>query len=351
MRERIFTWRYPYWREAAHTHCGHSDFESYLKCLHLLLCIYNERKDVEKINEINEELESLLFKQDLHLNSQVCYTLALCAMYSGENQIAFKYFERSLAMALHQDKKEDICHAITGLAMAYMELDCLKEALREIHNLRVFFEVLDLPDVRLMSELMNGRILCRMGEDEQALKVFGKCYENLSVQKNLYIYIQLLYATGMAYSGTGDTKQAHSYLLLAKKLIDPHNLVRLDHLVCQTLESFREESQGNFDLVFEEPLGLLIEKYKGQVSFKNQFVLLDMLKLFLNSPGETHSKRDLAHRVWKQSYDPRVHDNKIYVTIKRLRKMIEPDYNRPRYIFRSKNGYYLNKSVKVHWRH
>ena len=30
-------------------------------------------------------------------------------------------------------------------------------------------------------------------------------------------------------------------------------------------------------------------------------------------------------RLWKQDYDPRVHDNKLYGTIKRLRKMIEPE--------------------------
>jgi DNA-binding response OmpR family regulator len=51
--------------------------------------------------------------------------------------------------------------------------------------------------------------------------------------------------------------------------------------------------------------------------------------------------------VWKQDYDPGIHDNKIYVTIKRLRKLIEPDYEKPRYIFRAKNGYYLNKNTKV----
>ena len=83
------------------------------------------------------------------------------------------------------------------------------------------------------------------------------------------------------------------------------------------------------------------------VDFKNQFVLLDMLRLFINSPGETFSKEELVKRVWKQNYDPSVHDNKIYVTIKRLRKLIEPDYEKPKYIFRAKNGYYLNKETKI----
>jgi DNA-binding winged helix-turn-helix (wHTH) protein len=55
----------------------------------------------------------------------------------------------------------------------------------------------------------------------------------------------------------------------------------------------------------------------------------------------------IVEKIWKQSYDPGVHDNKLYVTIKRLRKMIEPDFEKPKYIFRAKNGYYLNKNARV----
>ena len=61
------------------------------------------------------------------------------------------------------------------------------------------------------------------------------------------------------------------------------------------------------------------------------------------------SKEYLVENVWKQPYDPSVHDNKIYVTIKRLRKLIEPEYDKPKYLFRAKNGYYFNKAVKVHF--
>ena len=72
-----------------------------------------------------------------------------------------------------------------------------------------------------------------------------------------------------------------------------------------------------------------------------------MLKLFISRQGEVFTKEYLVERVWKQDYNPDVHDNKIYVTIKRLRKMIEPDYDKPKYIFRAKNGYYLNKATKI----
>ena len=89
------------------------------------------------------------------------------------------------------------------------------------------------------------------------------------------------------------------------------------------------------------------EKTKGKIDFKNQFILLEMLKLFLAHPGRVFSKEEFIETVWKQSYNPSVHDNKIYVTIKRLRKVIEPDYNKPKYLFLAKNGYYFSKDVHI----
>ena len=80
---------------------------------------------------------------------------------------------------------------------------------------------------------------------------------------------------------------------------------------------------------------------------KISFILLEMLKLFLAHPGRVFSKEEFIETIWKQSYNPSVHDNKIYVTIKRLRKVIEPDYNKPKYLFLAKNGYYFSKDVKI----
>jgi DNA-binding response OmpR family regulator len=99
--------------------------------------------------------------------------------------------------------------------------------------------------------------------------------------------------------------------------------------------------------VFELDSHTVTEKKIGKVDFKNQFILLDLLKLFAQNQGRVYSKEFLVENVWKQNYDPAIHDNKIYVTIKRLRKLIEPDYEKPKYIFRAKNGYFMSKGAKI----
>nr|WP_295905720.1 hypothetical protein [uncultured Bdellovibrio sp.] len=56
------------------------------------------------------------------------------------------------------------------------------------------------------------------------------------------------------------------------------------------------------------------------------------------------------YKVWSQIYDPDLHDNLIYVSIKRLRTLIEPDLESPRYILRDRKGYYFNQQSIVQFK-
>jgi DNA-binding response OmpR family regulator len=147
----------------------------------------------------------------------------------------------------------------------------------------------------------------------------------------------------------GEKDLARVYLRLASETCDPKNLVYRTRFIKREIEKIGDSQVGKFDLVFDFENHTVVEKKLGKVDFKNQFILLDLLRLFVTNQGQVYSKEYLVEQVWRQSYDPAVHDNKIYVTIKRLRKMIEPDYDKPKYIFRAKNGYFMNKTAKVHF--
>lgn len=69
--------------------------------------------------------------------------------------------------------------------------------------------------------------------------------------------------------------------------------------------------------------------------------------MFTKNPGHIYSKEALAQIIWNEDYNSSTHDNKIYVTIKRLRTLVEPNLESPQYILRSRNGYYLNQATKV----
>ena len=333
--------------DAANGYFAERNFELYLKCQNYILRMYAEREESENIRLTKERLQDLVLKEGFELNSKTYYTLGICASYKGQFDIALDYFQKSLAIALASDNKHEICYAINGLAITYYSLDRLSEALKEIYNLQVFFQVMDLRELRLSSQMLNGHILRKMKKFDQALEIFWECYDLLRAEKNLFIYINLLYSLGKTYQESGEADMARMYFKLAKKSADPENTKYLCRHIDAQLAELGVTQTEDYDLIFDPVSNTVTEKKKGKVDFKNQFILLDMLRLFMKQPGAVYSKENLVKQVWKQDYDPAVHDNKIYVTIKRLRKLIEPDYDKPRYIFRAKNGYYLNKNTKI----
>jgi tetratricopeptide (TPR) repeat protein len=340
-------------REAADGYFAEKNFSQYLKCLNLLLRIFAEREQYEDINQTKEKLQDLVLKEGFELNSKTYYTLAVCASYKNQIDTAMDYLQKALAIALASDNKEDICHAIFGLAMVYAHptVNRLPDALKEIYNLQVFFQVYKMTDLQASSLFLNADILKRMKKYDEAIEVMWKAYDQVKESRNLVMTTYLMGALADAYFEIGDKDMARTYITLAHRSVDFENHIRLGGLVKALSDKIGGETQSNFDLVFDEVNHSVIEKKLGRIDFKNQFILLDLLRLFVQNQGEIYSKEFLVENVWKQPYDPAIHDNKIYVTIKRLRKLIEPDYEKPKYIFRAKNGYYMNKSARVHFEH
>ncbi len=338
---------------AANGYFAEKDFSQYLKCLNMLLRIYAEREQFEDINQAKEKLQDLVLKEGFELNSKTYYTLAVCASYKGQLDTAMDYCQKALAIALASDNKEDICHAIFGLAMTYSHpsIGRQSDALKEIYNLQVFFQVYKMPDLQASSLFLNADILKQMKKYDEAIEILWRAYDIVKETRNVVMSNYLMGAMADAYFEIGDKDMARTYISLAQRSVDGENHRRLARMVKALSDKIGGDSQTNFDLIFDEPNHSVIEKKLGRIDFKNQFILLDLLRLFLQNQGQIYSKEYLVENVWKQPYDPAVHDNKIYVTIKRLRKLIEPDYEKPKYIFRAKNGYYMNKAARVHFEH
>jgi tetratricopeptide (TPR) repeat protein len=247
----------------------------------------------------------------------------------------------------HHDHKHDICYAINGIAISYRDLGKVQEALKEIYNLQVFFQVIEIPEIKISSQIFNANIMLDLKKFDQAIELLWSAYEDLKNRRAFYAQGWLLFQLGRAYVLSGDKEMGRTYLNMAAKIVDPINLIRLNKLIQNELMQLGSDFKKSYDLVFQMEDHTVVERKLGKVDFKNQFILLDLLKLFCQNQGQVYSKEYLVEQVWRQSYDPSVHDNKIYVTIKRLRKLIEPDYDKPKYIFRAKNGYFMNKSAKI----
>lgn len=342
-----FSQALPYLSQASDLFLQENKFDEFLEAQNSIIRVYAETGEQEKIENIKETLQDLVLKNNFELTPKTFYTLGLCASYKNQNSIAKEYFTKSLNLALQKNSKKDICYAIFGIANIYAKDGKFNEALKEIYNIKVFFQVIDLPELEVFIKILNGNILRKLERFDESLEIYWLAFEEIKLRKDLYTYVTILYFIGLAYKDKGDHHMAKIYLNLSLSSMDKNNLKTFHGVVEKTLEEISGNQSVNFDIIFNKDKKFISEKSKGEIDFKNQFILLDLLKLFMTTPGQVYSKEEIVNKIWQQNYDPRVHDNKLYVTIKRLRRLIEPENDKPKYLFRAKNGYYFNKDVKV----
>lgn len=70
--------------------------------------------------------------------------------------------------------------------------------------------------------------------------------------------------------------------------------------------------------------------------------MLHSLYVYLNQRGRLGaSKEDIVQSVWEESYNPVIHDDRIYKAIGRLRKLLGDDQQAPRYLTQMGRNYVL----------
>jgi len=334
--------------KAATVFFNEDDLDSYLECQLRLLRMFAEKDDKAQVGQLKATLEQQLSEGKLKFNSLTYYIFSLCASYFDEKYKAMDSIERSLELALASDNKVDICRAILARSYLLFSEGKVNEALNEITNLKVFFQVIAIPRMELSTQILLARIYQKLGQSQKALDTLWSSYEYLNKHKNLFLLVHLFYALGIVHESRGETELAKTHLKMAKSFAPTHSLKHFTKQIDKKLDEMdQNEVESEFDIVFDLNNPVIVEAERGEIDFKNQFVLMDLLRLFVENPGVVYSKESLVKEVWDQSYDPRVHDNKIYVTIKRLRKLIEPQTGESKYIFRSREGYFFNKRVKV----
>ena len=92
------------------------DFDNFLEAQNLLLRIFAEREQYDKIQETKEKLQDLVLKEGFELSARTFYSLGLAAHYRNQAELALDYGQKSLSLALQSDNKKDICYAIFLIA-------------------------------------------------------------------------------------------------------------------------------------------------------------------------------------------------------------------------------------------
>ena len=369
-------------------------YAKYLKAQTILIAIHTEMEHFDEIDKISNTFTNIIQnhkKIGIH-HPRLWYALGLCSIRKKDYAKAQIQFNNALniALKLHKEGQEsndqeklflskiDICYISYGFTGIYIINNQISEAIQELKNMKKSIKYLknlieknklkiiltnttnlcneysntnfseDILTLELSYMISKANVLSIEQKYQSAEKLYWFCYEKSqkSITKK-YLSPHLLSFLGMNYMKKGDYEQAAIFLKLAEKSTNPDIFKRVSRQIIKCMESLKAKTTNDYDIIVSFENKTIIEKQKGYINLKNQFILLDMLKLLIFQQGTVHSKESLVEKIWQQRYNPLVHDNKIYVTIKRLRELLEPDYRNPKYIFRAKEGYYINKKIKA----
>lgn len=326
------------------------DSSRYVESCTYILRILAEREEFSRIDQIEKRILDILRGGALSpgLKSRALYVLGICNCYNDlRHEQAMRRFRESIDMAILSEDKSTLASPLYGIATVHYALENYEEALKELDRLTVLISCLKLPDIESAAHLLRALVYRNQSLYDEALESAWRAFESLKHNPHLGLYLQTLTALGTIYRLKGDDASARLYLDLADRSLRRDEFPRIARLIDDAFESLGAVRNEEADLVFDTRTGILVARAKGEIRFEGQFILRDLLRVFLEHPGRVFTKEDLVRLVWRESYDPKIHDNKIYVTIKRLRKLLEPETDKSDYILRAKNGYFLNPKTRV----
>ena len=332
------------------------DGARFIECSVYVLRLLAEQEEFSKVAKVEERILKFFEQADRSsinpkLLSRMHYVLGICLVYQGEkHEAAMDRFRESIQLAIECADRSALAWPLYGAATVLYARGRFDDAIRELEKLKTLLSCKAIPEISSSALLLNALILRNQKKLDEALRVAWEAFESLKQQPHLGLSMHTLATLGTIFSEKGEPQTARIYLDLARRSLKRSEFPRIARIVDDALVELGEE-KPNFDLALDLKTGTLRESSKGEVRFDGQFLLRDLLAVFMRAsivnPGSVLKKADLVREVWGEAYRPQSHDNKIYVNIKRLRRLIESEDGSTEYILRGKQGYYLNPKARA----
>ncbi|MBK26291.1 MAG: hypothetical protein CME70_19990 [Halobacteriovorax sp.] len=326
------------------------DAFSVLKILGFLIRIASERQDDEKgafyikeAEKIAEDLTSVLGS----LNSEYFYNVGIVKNYSGKFDEAKENFELAYKRSKEENEPELLSKCLLALATNSYNRKDYESSLEYLAQLNQLLKIINKNYLQGAMFLFAAKVYTELDLYEKALQNYKYANETLQEKKCWNLYGYILLGKGMVYKRMGDYDRALGLFQLAQESIDKATFRRLAELIDKEIKDVNDSS---VDLYLDRANRKVKEKSLGTIDFKHRFVLLEILFLLAKNSGTYYDKDALAKSIWKDEYNPLIHDKLIYTSVSRLRKLIEPKNEKGqkrKYIVRGKDGYTFNPLAKI----
>lgn len=313
-----------------------------------LIHIYGETEDFRTLDALFEKVESQPeLKAVCEKDSRWHHALGLYYFVLRKFEKAVEESAITVRLAAAENNLNALVRAkVLNLRARLEDANQWLSVTVELSDLKKEIEELNDPEMNVSFHLLHADLAIRQKRYEAAL---DEAWIALDLAKNtgasVYYTASILAILGYIYVHKGEKDVADIYLKIAEKTLIPDSMYRLKRIIRNLRAQCETEDEG-YDAFLDLEKRKLLLKPDIAIDLKNQFILIDLLRLFFSNPGQAYSKQQIAEKVWREAYNPNRHDNLIYVNLKRLRTLLEPAPSAARIIMRSKNGYYVDPQSK-----
>jgi tetratricopeptide (TPR) repeat protein len=326
------------------------DTFSIFKILGFLIRIASEKLENDKASTYIIEAEKIVDELSSSLgtlNAEYFYNVGSINTYKGNFADARMNYELSYKKSKEENEPELLSKTLLALAVNSFNMKDFEKALDYLNQLNQLLKIIKKNYLSGAMFLFSGKVFTELGMHERALEHFSLANEILQDKKCWNLFGYILLGKGIVLKRSGHYEKSLEYFSLAKESIDKVTFRRLSELLEREIT---EVNDSSVDLYLDHTNRKIKEKALGTIDFKHRFVLLEILFLLAKNPGEYYDKEQLARQIWKDEYNPLIHDKLIYTSVSRLRKLIEPKNERGdkrKYIIRGKDGYTFNPLAKI----
>lgn len=322
------------------------DVFAQFKCYGFLIRIYSERlmdDEVQKYTKLAEELVEKYSVDCGSLSAQFFYNIGMVYSYKGEFEQALENFTLGYRKAQQENEPNVLAKSLYAMANANFHLDKAEEALGFLEQLKELLHILNKDYLKGSMHMLYGHVYSLKGENKLASDAFDTAIKVLQEKNCWNLFGYILLGKGIVAKNAGEFQQALANFRLGTNCINSN----YKRLLSRFHEEIEDLNDSSVDLYLDRHHRVIHEKTLGTIDFKHRFVLLEILFLLAKNPGSSYNKEDLAKSIWKDEYNPLIHDKLIYTSISRLRKLIEPKGENRKYILRGKDGYTFNPRVNA----
>jgi len=280
------------------------------------------------------------------LTSEFFYNSGVVKNYLSDFSGAKKDFELALSQAVKESEPELQAKILLSLANNNYNLGLVKDALSQLNKLEELLHIVSKNYLRGAMYLFWAKILLEQNRCDESLVKINKAIAQLKEKKCWNLYGHALLRKGQIYKKLGDYEKSLVYFNLSSDFTDSIQFRRLTKMITNEIN---EVNDSSIDIYLDRANRKVVEKTLGTIDFKHRFVLLEILFLLARNTGSYYDKEQLAKSIWKDEYNPLIHDKLIYTSVSRLRKLIEPKSagDKRKYIIRGKDGYTFNPRTKI----